>query len=356
MMYKGGKTSAKHWRNSLTKQVDARMNSVMDAHRNRIENSLAVENIECIVYRRTRTGLPCSCTMVPQDIGVLEASGCDEQQNEGVFKINNGLFGNREVKTESVFDAIELGTLIQEETGDPLITSDGSDWESLGSQGINCPMCYREGWLPAYQPVGYQSILCSEHNCVQYQGYGVDGRPLTYTRLETDGHVDYQVSVPKYWVSATYSIRTAKGILLPTVEKPTICVGAQELPLTMATLETLRGKRCVLRIRAQEFSHCVLNFCLGAQPIGCNISEETKVLDYEKEQTISDLNIVLPHRVGELGPQDVLVLPSRNLVLMVTGVPQKRNASNKVWEYTVPTRTVQRGEQIFNIHRGYRIA
>lgn len=353
-MYKGGKTRPSHWRNSLVKQVDKRINSVMDAHRNRIENSLAVESIECIVYRRTRTGLPCSCAQVEADVGLEQALDCDQEQGEGVFAINNGMFGGHEPKMDPQFGTeIELGTLIAPTTGDSLLDADG-DWDALGS-GINCPICYREGWVPAYQPVGYQNILCTQHNCVEYAGYKVDGRPLTYTRLETDGHVDYQISVPRYWSTCSYSIRCATGILLPATTKPTLVINGVEQPLNLQNLDSVRGTRCLLRVRAPEFSHCVLSFCLGASPIHCNISEETKVLDYEKEQTISDLNIVLPHRVGELGPQDILVLPSRNLVLLVTGVPQKRNARNQVWEYTVPTRTVQRGEQFFQIHRGYTV-
>jgi hypothetical protein len=79
------------------------------------------------------------------------------------------------------------------------------------------------------------------------------------------------------------------------------------------------------------------------------------VLDYDKELTVANLTIVLPHYVGTLNPEDLIVLPSRNYVLMVTDTPKKRTSKDQTLEWVVQTRTIQRKEMFYTIHKGYKL-
>ena len=371
------------FRNSETARVEKRIQSVVDAHRSRVTNSLAVESMECVVYKRVRAGSPCTCSLVEVDhdegIDATSVMGGPRQEiradvaptsisgRGGVEISSSGAFGNmpwggstfNEMDHEVPdYKSLEVGSIIGSEGTYQDNTSDDMFQDhAMGGNIINCPICYREGYVPAFQPVGFNYQTLTTTNAAFYSGYRIvaDEQPNVFEKVEDDGYVDFYVTVPKFFTTGTWSIRNYDGELLGAAWIPVIVDGKHEMPLTKATLERYRGRKAMLRIRAPYFSHCNVVFDLGARPLMANISSETQVLDYDKELTVSNLNIVLPYNAGNLQPQDILVLPRRKLVLMVTDAPMQRNAMNKTLEWSVATRTIQRKERIFNIHNGIAI-
>lgn len=370
----------KGYKNSETRRVQKRIESVIEPHRARIANSLAVESLHCIVYKRTKIGTPCSCSMVEVDAddptmivnadaveAVREAVPVKAERDRSVRPLNGGLMGFGaeggsvldETRFESSFREIELGTLMpptrdmQEQPAAPDVTGMYEEL-ALGGNIVNCPICYREGYVPAFQPVGYNYQTLTPLNVDYYEGYRIDieALPNCFIKMADDAYCDFLITVPKFYRKGTWSIRTHENELLPANEIPVIVVGNRELPLTNFELNAFRGNKCRVRVRTQRFSHLIFVFDMGANEVKCNISEETQMLDYDKELTVANLSIVLPWNMGNIQPQDILVLPSRNYVLMVTDAPQKRNAQNQTWEWVVQTRTIQRKERVFNIHNG----
>jgi hypothetical protein len=55
-------------KNSETARVQKRLDSVIEPMRDKVNNSLRVDSTSAIVFKRTRTGLPCSCTKVDVDM------------------------------------------------------------------------------------------------------------------------------------------------------------------------------------------------------------------------------------------------------------------------------------------------
>lgn len=369
----------KGFRNSETRRVQKRIESVIEPHRARIANSLAVESLPCIVYKRTKIGTPCSCSMVEVDAdipdmvvnadsveAVREAEPVKVVEERSIKPLNGGLmgFGDEggsmldEMRYESSFREIELGSMlptsdVQTQMPEPDVTGMYEEL-ALGGNIINCPICYREGYVPAFQPVGYNYQTLTPLNVDYYEGYRIDleALPNCFVRMADDAYCDFVITVPKYYRRGTWSMRNHEGELLPASEIPVIVSGNRELPLSNFELNAFRGNKCRVRVRAQRFSHLIFVFDMGANEVMCNISEETQMLDYDKELTVANLSIVLPWNMGNIQPQDILVLPTRNYVLMVTDAPQKRNAQNQTWEWVVQTRTIQRKERVFNIHNG----
>lgn len=367
-------------RNSETARVEKRIQSVIDSHRARVVNSLAVESMECIVYKRVRAGSPCTCAMVEVDydeeVDASSVMGGARQESRpdvaptstsgrgGVEIGGGGVFGNtswggstfNEMDMETPeYKSIEMGSVIGTEgTYQDNMSEEMFQDHALGGNVVNCPICYREGYVPAFQPVGFNYQTLTTTNPVCYEGYRIvaDEQPNVFERIDDEGFVEFSITVPKFFTSGTWSIRNYDGELLAATWIPVIVAGNQELPFTKASLERYRGGKALIRIRAPYFSHCNIVFDLGARPLMANISSETQVLDYDKELTIANLNIVLPYNAGNLQPQDILVLPRRKLVLMVTDAPLQRNAMNKTFEWSVATRTIQRKERVFNIHNG----
>lgn len=371
------------FRNSETDRVEKRIQSVVDAHRSRVTNSLAVESMECIVYKRVRAGTPCTCALVEVDydeeidaVAVMggprmesrpDIAPTTEMKRGGVEISSGGTFGNtswggstfNEMDMETpIYQSIEMGSVRATE-GDYQDNHAGDMFQdhALGGNVINCPICYREGFVPPFQPVGYNYQILTTLNPLAYAGYRIvaNEQPNVFERVEDDGYVDFMVTVPKFFTEGTWSLRNYDGELLASTLIPVIVEGGREFPLNKASLSRFRGGRVVIRIRAPYFSHCTIVFNLGARPMRANLSSETQVLDFDKELTIANLNVVLPYNVGHLQPQDILVIPRRKLVLMVTDAPIQRNAMNKTMEWSVATRTIQRKERIFNIHQGNAI-
>ena len=344
----------RRFRNSLTTQVQARMDSVMEAHQSKVKNSLAVESLECIVYRRSKIGLPCSCSMIEADdeIDAITAAGKEDtrqQRADDVIEFDGGMFGG-----ENSFEQ-EIDSTVEVEVGAMTMHSNaGYEEHAMGGNQVNCPICYREGYVPAYQPVGYSLCVMTEKQIVRSVGFTEEQtQPCTMRKIDDDGYVDFEISVPKYFKHAVVAVRDNTE-LLPVSKLPAAVIGGNEVQLTAAVLNSVRGGRLCLRVRT-SFTHVTCMFDQGAHPVMCNISEETDVLDYDKDLTVANLSIVLPHTVGSIQPLDILVIPRRNYVLMVSDTPRKRNAKGVTWEWVVQTRTVQRKEMFYNIHKGHVI-
>ena len=338
----------KRFRNSLTKQVQARMDAVMDVHRDKIDNSLAVESVDCVVYKRARIGLPCSCSITDESDAV-EVIAQQDRTETTVQASHGGMFGFGEVtQPVSTSKEIELNSMPNIH---PVAAMDDYEQLAFGGDVINCPVCFREGYVPAYQPVGFSLLVLTEKLICNSVGYTVQqDQPARMIKIDDDGFVEYDISVPRYFNTAIVGVWNAEELLsraqLPVINGRT---------MSKSVLEQYRGRHCTIRISAEQFTHCTILFDQGARMLRCNISEESQTLDYEKELTISNLSVVISNSVGDISPQDIIVLPDRKYVLLVTEAPLKRNARNQVWEWVVQTRTVQRKEMFYNIHKGHRL-
>lgn len=227
------------------------MDSVIDSHRARVNNSLAVESIVAHIYKRARVGAPCSCCVVltdnsdsdrPINAETVIAPREDTRQENSVGIVDNGmggLFGSEDLGGSSIaemeFDQPQYKTAhkgVREielaSVENPLGTFAGQTDNSaeddglyqehaLGGNTINCPICYRQGYVPAYQPIGYNYQIMTVGNELTYHGYriAVEEQPHVFERVTDDGYVDFALTVPRFFKDCTWSIRTYDGELLP---------------------------------------------------------------------------------------------------------------------------------------------
>ena len=204
-----------------------------------------------------------------------------------------------------------------------------------------------QGLVPSYQPVGFTSYILTHAHVQKLDLYTLDRGAHPY-RLESigNGFVEYTVAVPKYYRTLQYSVRDNTELLNDGLWFN----GAR---LTKTVVDLHRGKTLTFQVRAPAFTHVCLMFDLGADPIMADMSEESNTLNYDQELTVSNLNLVFSQKVGMVSSQDIIYIPQRNYVLKLTDANRKRTADMKMWEWSVSTRTVQRIEPMFNIHRGF---
>jgi hypothetical protein len=166
--------------------------------------------------------------------------------------------------------------------------------------------------------------------------------------------VEYSVLVPLFFSEVKFSVRDNTEVLKREVLY--FNDGVEIKPLDYSALDKNRGKEVRLRVHSRSFTHASIAFNLGADPILANVSEETESLNYLQENTVGNLTLVLPPRVGTIQAGDIIVMPSRNYVLKVTDAPRKQTADRVKIEWLVTTRTLQRSETLCSIHTGYLLA
>lgn len=358
-------------KNSETARVQKRLDSVIEPMRDKVNNSLRVDSTSAIVFKRTRTGLPCSCTKVDVDMN-SEASGTMATASDGksmnhfsVESSNNKMFGG----ALTSFDGVDKETVNR--TNQPIniiemadMASDPNGGESIdysltaiaGSTRM-CGICFGQGFQPAYQPANWHYNLMTHHHIKHIEGYmlNVGRQPAYIERITEDGIVVFDLTVPKFFKEFKYSIRNDGKVLPPTFQLWRKS-GATLEPLTNAMLDRARGSSIEVAVReVQEFTHVVALFDLGIEPIHVNMSEEQNILNYDQELTVGDLTLVMSANVGNIQSEDLIVLPEKGYVIKANAAPKRRTAKGEHWEWVVTGRVVQRKEFLFSIFKGYKL-
>ena len=365
-----GNIRQKHWRNSHTNEVQKRIDSVLDPFRDRINNSLKVDSLEIIIYKRVRLGLPCSCSIY-EDEGIVNLGDSPSIAQQVLTPSNKGRYADVEIKdvgtgmfggksnTIAVNDriqpkvrSIELSMMVPEQTASSMLeehADNGLDSSPLGNNE-NCGICLMQGVVPSYVPVGYTQFMFTHHHVEHASGYNLNRgfHPYLFEQFLDKGFVRFELNVPKHWTEVEYSIRNNLTMTSYHFYKD----GAL---LTKAMLDAHRGKTIKLEVRAPSFTHAVISFNLGSNPIMANMSDEQNVINYDQELTVGDLNLVFPVSVGMMNPEDYIYIKKRNYVVKLNAVTKKRTANGQFWEWSVGSRTVQRKDAAFNIHRGFKL-
>jgi len=342
-------------------RVQKRMDSIIPAVQSKVEQALAVDATRCIIYKKAKFGLVCSCNRVdnlPGDTtGGLKSVGRESdihQRNVEITPANRTMFGGGSSGAVSLDDINPAGRAMIDAVD---LATDGDEFDTRwdGGNVVNCGICYRQGVQPGFAAVGYQYVVMTHHHVNKFVGYSLDPSvaPLLFRQVRKEGYVDFDVTVPKYFKTVKYSIRE-NDKLYSAEYRPMAVINNQPTELTMALLDQHRGQNIIIRVRNVEtFTHCVMIFDQGVQAVRCNISEEANVLNYDQELTVGNLTVVLPASVGMIEPEDIIVLPDRNYVLKVMEAPKKRNSRQQAWEWVATTRPVQRKEIQYNIDKGF---
>ena len=361
---RGRNTTYDRYKTYEGERVQKRLNSVLPAVQSKVEQALAVDATRCIVYKKAKFGLVCSCNRIenmPGDsaIGGMKSLGRESdrhQRNVEIAPSNRTMFGGGRTQAVSL-DEINAGGKAMIDAVD--LMTDGEEFDDRYDAGnvVNCGICYRQGVQPGFAAVGLQYVVMSHHHVVKYEGYHLDTSvaPLLFRQTTKKGYVRFDVTIPKYFKSVKYSVRNNDQVYGAEI-RPWAYINKQRTELTMDVLDKHRGQNILIELSGVEtFTHCTMIFDQGVAAINCNISEEANVLNYDQELTIGNITVVLPARVGMIEPEDILVLPDRNYVLKVMEAPKKRTSRQQAWEWVATTRPVQRKEVQFNIDKGYII-
>lgn len=356
------KSEYKKFKTYETDRVQKRLDSILPAVQSKVEQALSVDSTLVIVYKAAKMGLSCSCNAVDNTLENVEAgvgkAFAKQGNDNGKAELDHSattMFGGAQAAIS--LDDIGDDTALMMNGADLMSSGDDFDPHHYSGNNVSCGICFGQGLQPGYQPLGYQYMVLSHHHVVNCDGYHIDwsSQPCSFEQTRKDGFVEFETVVPKYFRTAKYGIRVNEDIL-PAYIPLMMVVNGISVPMSLELLNRYRGQKIFIRVSGVElFSHVSIVFDLGVEPIRGNVSEEQNILNYDQELTVGNLTVVLPARIGSLGPEDLIIVPARNYVLKVIEAPKKRTATGTMWEWVLTTRSVQRKEFVFGIHKGVEV-
>jgi hypothetical protein len=359
MIKKGlAKHARRHARNVIPKQAQARLTETVEAFNNQVQNSLAVDAVEVTLYQVNRlVGRPCSCfqtniprgensnmaPVIPQKDRFIDDIEMD-MQDDDIF----GLDMAEKIMNDDVILDVSGG---RDNTGVLGVLEAEEFEDSVATGSVNCGICYRTLRQPGYTMYGQQRRLFTHLNIAQIDGYHIDSTsaPHSMDKEHPQGFVAFDILVPKFFASATYSIRNDLQLLKERLLR------MDGVPILIADLRRHAGKTIRVKVISSRFTHVSVEFDMGIQKLLCNIGGENTTLDYDRLMTMSDIPIVLGPEVSAVNEGDIICIPDRGLYMKVRDVERKITADQRRLEWVCSTRVLQPTEPLRNISKGYKL-
>lgn len=338
-------------------QASARLKEVIASQQALGRNALLVDSYEVYLYIKQLSAKVCTCraSNVYEDDPISGGSFTSAFDDDNYSMAEDGTF---EVKVD--WDDKLLGDHGDE--GEDVGPSE-LDLESDTSMGAidsspACGICYRAGVVPGFQQYGKpRYVFVPQDASAMFASTIVRSEhPNIVRRLTAAGFSEFELFVPKYFKTVTYSVRDNYEILNDKIYLGQV---DQDILLTVAHLRQMAGKTISIRVRAEVFTHLVITFDLGTEPLLANISQLSKVTDWTNFENVGSLTAAFTMMVPDVTVGSFLIVPERNFGLRITDVPNLRPAHglnpDQILniEWSVSTRFMQPQEQTKNIHKGF---
>jgi hypothetical protein len=209
----------------------------------------------------------------------------------------------------------------------------------------DCGICYKTGFVPGFEHFGQSRYVFTSLDVTDLSSVTIDRRlvPHAFESLSPNSYVSFEVTVPKYFKTVRVSVRNNYDQL----DDYALMLGTT--PMQLSDFRNNAGKTITINVHARIFTHLVLVFDLGTDPVVASIAQLSKVTDWTKFETVGDLTVHIPNTVPELTVGSVFIVPSKHMGLRVTDVPQVRTSHGANLEWSCTARFMQPQEQIKSI-------
>lgn len=352
-----------HATNYIGKQAEMRKKEAVAAAQARGLEALKVDKYEIEYFHKVDCSIICTCrktevssslnshpnqasNSVPKNMLVQQ-----DGDEEIVIDHANSLFGTK-ASSSTIYEdeeasADELGFNDEE-----LIEDSGNgSIDSLFGAGVDCGVCYRSGLVPGYENYGKQRMVFTTHVIENAYGYNIDVSATPHKICKMDhesGYIDFILEVPKYFKAVKYSVRNNTNVLKEEI----LYNASSSLELHLADLRYSAGKTHLIRCKAREFTHLVVEFDLGVDKVIANLSQATLATDFTLFDQFGTVSFILPMTIQEVATQDAIYVPKRKQTFKVTDFTYLRTSENSNIDWLVQTRVVQPQEALKTIHLG----
>ena len=317
-----------HSTNYHTVEADRRLQESIATAQNKSLNSLQVDAFDISYYQFLPSTQICTCkrTEVASQSS-LKQNVLVDSQGGLTIDYSAPLFGTR----DNVSDEDEFGILDDE----AIDTGDGTYVDNTLSSA-NCALCYRTGYVPGYQRYSAIRLLLTTHNIANVGGYTIDQTTYPHTfQLLGSGFVEFAIEVPKFFKSVWFSIRNN------TARLTDVLYASDGTVLTTQHFRAVRGSTLSVRVSAEFFTHVVVEFDLGSDPLKVNISQVSRTLDWTMFDSTANLTVNMPVVIANVAPTDLIHVSKLGLTLKVVDVGLLRTASGRNIDWSISTRVLQ---------------
>lgn len=362
----GRGTNRRHGHNYIQKQADARLQEVIRPAQQRGLNALGVDAFEVMYFRRANSSMPCSCQKAPAR-GLIDHSAVDEGNalpahiqpvidmgdDEIVIDHNGSLFGTRATTGDHDDDNYEPGSGMGSYDDEEIVEDeyDARSQDKLFALSTDCGICYRNGMLPGYELYGYDRKVLSGQVVLEAYGFNLDSTasPHQFNCFDPEeGYVEFAIDVPKYFKAMRYSVRNNANHL---PDESLYLATANPQELTAAAVRAAAGTTLTVRVRTEQFTHVVVDFNLGVEPIIAQLGQDNKATDWTMFDTLGSMNLILPMTISSVETSDVIYIPSRKRTVKVSDVTYLRTARDKNMDWQVQARVLQPQEGLKRIYQ-----
>lgn len=339
-----------HAKNFIQQQADARLQEAIKPYQQQGTNSLGVDSHEVLLYLKQMSTRVCTCKEVQMAIPEMDV---EFDRSAPVF--NSGIGSEQEISVDwsrPLFGEPNEATFEEDhlEDADDYAFEEQpvSHTNQLIEQSPECGICYRNGFVPGLVQFGQTRFVLTTHDIVDQNSYTIDRQtaPHAFKRLHINGWIEFELPIPKYFKSVSYSVRNNLQIL---TDKPFNGI----IPLTLDDLRQNAGRSMFVRIKSSEFTHVVFTFDLGSDPIRANIAQLSKVTDWTQFEALGNVNVILPSTIRELTTGSCIILPKRNMAMRITDVQYLRTASGANLDWSCTARIAQPQEGFKSIAKSF---
>jgi hypothetical protein len=353
-------------RNFIQREAQKRLDETIKPFLNQIDNSLHVDAVPIFYYSTVPTGTPCTCEESPITEAFTENPGnaptVARQGGTNVFRERSGGIETIKILPRD-YEVPLFGTPGETATAKDMAEDDDDGFaldlddpvprtssNLFAGRNVDCGICYGIGYVPGFSLLQSQRLVLTTHDIEDANGFFIDNStaPHTIERQHQSGYVDFLIRVPKYFKRVRFSVRKNRELL--AAAKLYDEIGNV---INLAKIRDRAGKSLIVRVSEPEFTHVILEFDLGLEPIVANVAGISRTLDYTMLETIGNLQVILPTTpIGKVASGDVIAVPFRNLFLKVSDVDESlQTAMMTKFEWRANCRILQPQEALRNLHK-----
>lgn len=322
-------------KNFIQEEAQKRLNEVVGAAKQMSTNAIFVHATPIIYFSQIKSGIKCSCRekVVVNNQLPIATPGTASANVE--LDMTTPLFGNFQSATD-IANELQDDDLI----GDESPNQGRLTISSLFGNATECPICFRVGTLPGYQPIGYTRQVYTTVNCLDSEGYFIDSSQSVSSYTIDDlahGYVDFKMNVPFVFFEALFATYNLKEVV---PARMTI----NGFPVTTNLLNNYKGKEVVLRIQGVNFTHCVFQFKLSSSHLKADFPQDQRPKDYAVFDSTQPVQIVTDSSIPSLNSGDIIYKQSYGTFWKVSDFEYFRMADKTVIGWNITARLLQADE------------
>ena len=320
--------------NYIQDKARLRAEECIKTYQNQGNNAIGVDSFKTLYYKKVWSTTVCTCKETKQSTSIEQPLNHDAGYGTD-YEFSRPLFSEPAFATSADFEP--ASTFLKDTDLDiPLDEEDSSTVSTnLFGSDIDCGICYRTGFVPAYSRYGAVRTVFTTHNIETLNSYHIDmyQQPHRMNKLDDNGKVCFMLFVPKYYNSVRALVKYGHD----AVDE---CLYIDGVPIDRTLLDAFRGRNVLIEVDAQSFTHVVFEFDLGIN-FYVNFSQLSRNLDWSNFSTVGSMTAVIPATVSEVTTEDYLFIPDRNLMFKVTDIPYIRLTTEQNLAWTVTVRCLQ---------------